>query len=74
MTIGKNKLKQINAISFVHEVLITLDYGRSIAEAHWVNLPPDMWSIGETHLYDMLCELERKVKNETLEILTQPKS
>lgn len=65
--ISNKKLKEISRISFV-DVLLKQFEGRVIAGTHWVDTPPDMWSQDETNRYDMMNELEMKLKAEILKV------
>lgn len=66
---GKKKLKAINSVSVMHDVLVSRHSGRDIGGSPWFYTAPDMWSKEETELYDTLIELETKLKEEVLKIL-----
>lgn len=64
--ISKKKLKQISQISFMADVIKQYS---SVSDRDFLDLAPDFWLPEETRIFDMLNELETKIKNEVLEIL-----
>jgi hypothetical protein len=64
--ISKKKIREINNVSFIVEMLEPLDW---CGRPRWWDSPPDFWLENERELWDVLTEVERKVKTEILRIL-----
>lgn len=70
MAISKKKLRAISFVSPMGKLLERFrPMDRSIAESHWSNATPDMWSKDESALFDLLCEHENAIKDEIIKIL-----
>ena len=70
--LSKKKIKEIERISIFTDIIKQFSStGDIIAKAHWVDLPPDMWYGEMTREYDMMVELEMKLKNRILEIINK---
>ncbi len=72
MSISKKKLKEINGISVMDEVLRThvepsyLSGGR---KHHFMDDPPDQWNKSDHQFFDIAVEVEMRVKREIMAIL-----
>lgn len=66
MRIPKKILKQINFISFIDRVI-----KENVSSPDFIDSPPEMWSSSEKEIFDALADLEFKLKEKVIEILTQ---
>lgn len=67
MKIPKKKLKQLSHISFMDEII----RNQSLVDNKFTEGAPDTWDKDETKLFDMLAELEYKIKDEVIKVLTE---
>ena len=67
--LSKKQIREINRITFIHDVIKDTDNDRLIGQTHWVDTQPEMWNNQERELYDILITLEYRVKNAVLEIV-----
>lgn len=82
MSITKKKLKAIDSLSVFDDVFRetpcnffkTFNNTTNQYEPFYENEPPSMWNDDETSLFDLMAEIERKLKADILEILTRNKS
>lgn len=65
--LSKKQINEINSLCFISEVIKDKYFG-NIAGTHWLDTPPDMWSKEESLVFDMLCELDNKLKAEFIRI------
>ena len=71
--LSKKQINKIESISIFSDVIKIHDSG-DIAGTHWIDLPPDMWGEKErVKIYDMMNELEMKLKQEILQIVCDEK-
>lgn len=70
--LAKKQIREIESISLFTEVLKNNDPS-DIAGKHWTDCRPDMWQDSEVRLYDMMNELEMKIKEEVLRIVNERK-
>lgn len=72
MPISKKKLKQINSLTIFSGVIDeNLRHGiLKYWDEEVFNYPPDTWNEDQKHLFDMLSEVESRVKTLILQIIT----
>lgn len=68
MTVSSKKIKFIDNTSFFVEIIKANDK-HYIGGKHWTETPPDMWSADEKLLWDMMSEVEYKLKAAIIEII-----
>ena len=61
--VGKRKISKINYVSFIFDILS--EYGYQFQED-----PPDLWSDEEKKLFDMLSNMEDRLKEALIAIIT----
>lgn len=70
MKLSKKNAKEILAVSFAVEILKDREFrSRSIGGQHWTDTPPDMWTEDEKNMWDMMFEIEDKLKYEIIKLL-----
>lgn len=69
MKISDKRLQEIKRVDFIGQALRKYYPNDNIAGDHWVYTPTDMWSKDELILFDMLSELEDKIKDEIIKII-----
>jgi hypothetical protein len=62
MGLSQKKIKQIKFVSFVEDVIKEYDEG-FIGGRHWIESSPDMWNEERIKKFDMMNELETKLKH-----------
>lgn len=68
----KKKLKEIEQLSIFDEIIIKYaNIYDLIGKVHWLDSRPDMWSKEMVREFDMMNELEMRLKNEILKIINQ---
>lgn len=62
--IGKKLTAEINRINLFIDVIKEHDsfYNKLTLGEHWTDLPPDSWTQEQTETFDMMHELEMKLK------------
>jgi len=69
MKLSKKKLKKINFVSFINEVVEEYTPTSEKYYGIFLRQAPDQWSEEETRLFDMLTELEDRTKKEIVRII-----
>lgn len=72
MKLSNKKVKEINRISFAVDILKKKEL-HTIVGHHWTETPPDMWSDDEKNKWDMMHELEDKLKAAIITLLSDGK-
>lgn len=68
--LAKKQIREIESVSIFTDIIRETDSSDIIAGQHWVDLPPDMWCDKDrTRIYDMMNELEMKLKDKILTIV-----
>lgn len=62
--VGKKKIDQINMVGFIHDVIERSEYDHD-----FLDTPPELWQKEESIVYNMLCELDYKLKDAILNII-----
>ncbi|MDR6548496.1 hypothetical protein J2810_004586 [Chryseobacterium rhizosphaerae] len=65
MKTPKKILAQINRITLIEEVIKE----KYFTNPDFINNPPDMWQKDEREMFDILADLEHKIKTQVLKIL-----
>ncbi len=60
----KKQIKTIGLASVYYDVIKERDYGYRKDGAFWLDLPPDNWNKEQSELFDIMVELESKLKDE----------
>ena len=66
-TLSKKKIKELKFVSFVEDVLKEYDEG-FIAGRHWIESSPEMWNEDRIKKFDMMNELESRLKHYFIEL------
>ena len=69
MKLSKKKLKEINFVSFINEVVEEHTPISEKADGTFLRDAPSEWNEYETRLFDMLTELEDKTKEAIIKIV-----
>ncbi len=67
--IPQKTIKKIDQISFVNDILKESERYH-IGGVHWTETPPEMWDKDAKAQWDMMNELEMRLKREILNLLT----
>lgn len=68
MKLSKKKLGEINSVSLVVELLKQYE-DITFVEHHWTDYPPEEWRDDQKNRWDMMFELEERLKREIIEKL-----
>ena len=55
-------------MSFMHDVIKEYDEG-FIGGQHWIESPPEMWNDDRMKIFDMMNELESKLKSNIIDLI-----
>ena len=70
MAVSKKQLKAIKDVSYALKAIKDSE-GRLVSQFHWTDTPPDMWNDDEKAKWDLLFDLEEKIKDSIIKILTK---
>jgi hypothetical protein len=71
--INKRQLLKISNLTLFTKVIKENDVHHLVGGSHWTDVPPDMWDKEARELFDIMGELEDKLKTEILKIITEEK-
>ncbi len=67
----KKQIKIIDRASVYYDVIKEHDYGVKKGADLWLDLPPDNWNKEQVELFDIMIELESKLKIKILNDLSK---